>query len=157
MNIGSGNAYPSNALSNFAPHPFVIDGIECNSMEGFLQSLKFESEDMQKYVCTLVGYGAKKKGAKKNWQQSQTLYWKGKEIKRSSQAYQDLLDKAYTALYQNDKFKAALLASGKATLTHSIGRNKETETILTVREFCSRLTKLRDNGTLKEIKSKKLM
>lgn len=46
MDIGSGSGYPSSSLSNFAPHPFVIDGIECNSMEGFLQSLKFENQDM---------------------------------------------------------------------------------------------------------------
>lgn len=26
LDIGSGKDYPSNALSNFAPHPFVIDG-----------------------------------------------------------------------------------------------------------------------------------
>lgn len=38
MDIGSGNAYPANALSNFAPHPFEFDGVQCNSMEGFLHS-----------------------------------------------------------------------------------------------------------------------
>lgn len=38
MDIGSGKEYPSNALSNFAPHPFVFDGVECASMEGLLQS-----------------------------------------------------------------------------------------------------------------------
>lgn len=53
MDIGAGNGYPQSALSNFAPHPFVIDGVKCNSMEGFLQSLKFESQDMQQFVCTL--------------------------------------------------------------------------------------------------------
>lgn len=157
MNIGSGNTYPANALSNFAPHPFVIDGVECNSMEGFLQGLKFKSPEMQAEVCTLVGYAAKKKGRNKNWQQTQTLYWKGKEIPRSSDEYQELLDKAYTAMYENTKFKKALEASKGATLTHTIGRSKESETVLTTREFCSRLTKLRDFGTLKDIKSKKLL
>jgi predicted NAD-dependent protein-ADP-ribosyltransferase YbiA (DUF1768 family) len=157
MDIGSGNAYPSNALSNFAPHPFEIDGIQCNSMEGFLQSLKFESEEMQEYVCSLVGYAAKKKGRDKNWKRSQTLFWRGAEIKRNSQEYQDLLDRAYTELYKNIKFKAALEASGNSVLTHSIGKSKESETILTNHEFCSRLTKLRDNGMLKEIKNKKLL
>lgn len=34
MDIGSKNGYPASALSNFAPHPFTIDGVECNSMEG---------------------------------------------------------------------------------------------------------------------------
>lgn len=28
MDIGSGNSYPSCALSNFALHPFVIDGVQ---------------------------------------------------------------------------------------------------------------------------------
>ena len=65
MDIGSKTGYPSSSLSNFSPHPFEIDGIQCNSMEGFLQGLKFESEEMQKYVCTLVGIAAKKKGKNK--------------------------------------------------------------------------------------------
>ena len=157
MNIGSGNTYPSNALSNFAPHPFEIDGVKCNSMEGFLQSLKFKSVDMQEYVCTLVGFAAKKKGSKKNWQETQTLYWRGIEYKRDSQEYQDLLDRAYTELYKNTKFKAALEASGKSTLTHTIGKTDPTKTVLTVKEFCSRLTKLRDFGTLYNIKQNSLI
>jgi hypothetical protein len=37
MDVGSGSKYPAEALSNFSPHPFSIDDIECNSMEGFLQ------------------------------------------------------------------------------------------------------------------------
>ena len=63
MDIGSGNSYPSSALSNFSPHPFVLDGIECASMEGFLQSLKFKNPDMQREVCKLVGKAAKFRGA----------------------------------------------------------------------------------------------
>ena len=58
------------ALSNFAPHAFIIDGIECASMEGFLQSLKFSNPEMQKQVCTLVGKAAKFKGKKKKWYQT---------------------------------------------------------------------------------------
>ncbi len=60
-------------------------------------------------------------------------------------------------MYKNTKFKKALEASRQAKLTHSIGKSKESETVLTTREFCSRLTKLRDFGTLKEIKNKKLL
>lgn len=143
MDIGSGNGYPESALSNFAPHQFEIDGITCHSMEGFLQSLKFQNPDMQAHVCTLVGKKAKFKGKKKKWYRSQTLYWQGQEIDRHGQEYQDLLDKAFEALGQNQGFKKALLATQNATLTHSIGKNKATETILTKQEFCSRLTKLR--------------
>jgi predicted NAD-dependent protein-ADP-ribosyltransferase YbiA (DUF1768 family) len=144
MDIGSGTGWPSAALSNFAPHPFVIDGVECSSMEGFLQSLKYKEPDMQIEVCKLVGKAAKFKGKKKKWWRTQTLYWQGQEFKRDSQEYQDLLDRAFDALAQNTGFQKALLATGKATLTHSIGKSKETETVLTKQEFCSRLTKIRD-------------
>lgn len=144
MDIGSKHGYPSSALSNFAPHAFVLDGVQCASMEGFLQSLKFSNPDMQVEVCKLVGITAKRRGANKNWWTSQTLYWKGKPYKRDSKDYQDLLDRAYHALSQNASFQKALLATGNSSLTHSIGRNKINETVLTVQEFTSRLYKLRE-------------
>ena len=151
MDIGSGNGYPSSALSNFAPHPFIIDGVECASMEGFLQSLKFESVDMQKYVCTLVGKAAKKKGRNKNWRQKQELYWKGKSYKRDSDEYQNLLNRAYNKLSENTGFQKALQATNGCVLEHSIGKSKSSETVLTKQEFCSRLTYLRDKGKLPEM------
>lgn len=150
MDIGSGYGYPSAALSNFAPHPFTIDGIQCNSMEGFLQSLKFKDEEMQKAVCLLVGKAAKFRGRNKNWKKTQILYWKGQEIKRDSQEYQDLLDRAYEALSQNIGFQKALLATKDAVLTHSIGRTNPNETVLTRAEFCSRLMKIRERLASKE-------
>lgn len=145
MDIGSKGSYPANSLSNFSPHHFVIDGIECASMEGFLQSLKFSSLDMQEHVCTLVGITAKRKGAKKDWKKRQTLFWRGNPIRRDSDEYQQLLDRAFAELTKNKKFAKALLASGDATLTHSIGKHKKSETVLTTQEFVSRLTKLRSS------------
>lgn len=58
MDISSGAGYPASSLSNFAPHEFIIDDVKCASMEGFLQSLKFQNPDMQRYVCSLVGIDA---------------------------------------------------------------------------------------------------
>lgn len=144
MDISSGSGYPVSSLSNFAPHEFIRDGVKCASMEGFLQSLKFQNKEMQKYVCSLVGKSAKFKGKNKKWQKTGNLYWQGEVIKRDSERYQKLLDKAYNALAKNQSFKKALLATGNATLTHSIGKNKISETILTKTEFVSRLTKIRD-------------
>ena len=43
----------------------------------------------------------------------------------------------------NESFKKALLATGNATLTHSIGKTQQSTTVLTRSEFCSRLTKIR--------------
>ena len=117
MDIGSKSDYPASSLSNFAGHRFWIDDIECYSMEGFLQSLKFKEPEIQKEVCKLIGKKAKFKGKSKKWFRTQTLYWKGKEIKRSSMEYQELLDRAFQAMYNwSESFRKALIASGKATL-----------------------------------------
>jgi predicted NAD-dependent protein-ADP-ribosyltransferase YbiA (DUF1768 family) len=146
MNIGSKSGYPSSALSNFAPHPFVFDGVECSSLEGLLQSLKFDKPHVQVEVCKLVGLEAKYRGKKRNkaWKRQQTLWWKGVPMNRHSDFYQEFLDKVYEAVYtQNEGFRRALIATGNSTLTHSIGHNDASETVLTEREFCSRLEKLR--------------
>jgi len=144
MDIKLGNSYPSGALSNLAPHPFTFRGIHCGSMEGLLQALKFKGIDIQIQICSLSGKKAKRSGAKKNWQRNQTLWWQGEPIKRDSKEYQELLDEAYQCLFsQNEKAKKALIATNRATLQHSIGRTKISETVLTQREFCSRLTELR--------------
>ncbi len=143
MDIGSSKGWPSSSLSNFAPHPFVIDNIECASMEGFLQSLKFKSPEIQIEVCKLIGKAAKFKGKKKKWWRDQTLYWQGESIKRDSEEYQELLRRAYDALFENEGFRRALEATKGATLTHSIGNNDIHRTVLTEREFISQLNRLR--------------
>ncbi len=146
MDIRSGVGYPASALSNFAPHRFVIDGVECASMEGFLQSLKFDKPHIQAEVCKLVGKGAKSRGRARNeaWRRLQTLWWQGNPIRRDSPEYQALLDRAFAALgEQSESFRKALLATGDAVITHSIGKRRESETVLTEREFCSRLMRLR--------------
>lgn len=144
MDIKSGCGYPASALSNFALHPFVFDGVEVASMEGFLQSLKFDKEHIQVEVCKLVGKAAKFRGKKKDWKTDQKLYWKGVAYERKGKEYQELLDRAYDEMAkQSESFRRALLATQKATITHSIGRSKEAETVLTERELCSRLTRVR--------------
>jgi predicted NAD-dependent protein-ADP-ribosyltransferase YbiA (DUF1768 family) len=143
VDIKSKTEYPANKLSNFAPNPFTFDGVKCASMEGFLQSLKFKNPDMQKEVCKLVGFAAKKKGSKKNWKRDGILYWQGEEYNRYGQKYQRLLTKAFRALSKNKKFKRALLATGFGQLTHSIGKRSMKDTILTKVEFTSRLMKMR--------------
>lgn len=145
MNIGSGNGYPASALSNFAPHRFVLDGVECASMEGFLQSLKFKNPEMQRHICSLVGRAAKFAGKQKKWWLTGTLYWQGREIDRFSGEYQQLLDRAYDAMVeQSNSFRDALHASENATLEHTIGKSNPRQTILTVSEFIKRLYRIRE-------------
>lgn len=145
MDISSRNKYPSGSLSNFAPHPFVYKGKKINSMEGFLQGLKFKNPEMQKHVFTLVGRAAKSKGANKNWQKNKhTLWLFGSPVDRLSDDYQAILDDVYMELTrQNEGFRKALLATGNATLTHSIGNRNPKNTVLTESEFVSRLNNMR--------------
>ncbi|AIK68290.1 putative homing endonuclease [Rhizobium phage vB_RleM_P10VF] len=146
MDVGSGNTWPSNALSNFAPHPFLFRGVECNSMEGLLQSFKFDKEHIQIEVCKLVGYAAKKRGRPRNrqWQKLQTLWWNGEAYPRTSTAYQELLTEAYDSISMNASFARAILATQNSTLTHSIGHSDVSKTVLTEREFCRQLYRVRD-------------
>lgn len=145
MDIKSGNSYPASALSNFAPHAFVLDDVECASMEGFLQGLKFDKAHIQKEVCKMVGLQAKRRGSARNkaWKTRQTLWWKGDFFIRDSVFNHELITRAYDALFENDSFRKALEATGNATLTHSIGHNKVSETVLTEREFIKQLYRLR--------------
>lgn len=144
MDISSGSGWPAAALSNFSPHPFTVRGEQCASMEGFLQSLKFSDPEMARHVRTLVGKAAKFKGKKKRWWRTCELHWLGEPFDRHGEFYQELLDDAFEALYtQNTKASRALLATGDATLTHSIGRRKASETVLTTSEFCGRLMRIR--------------
>jgi hypothetical protein len=152
MDIGSGKGYPSASLSNFSPHQFIIHGVLCASMEGFLQSLKFKSVDMQAEVCKMVGIKAKRKGSKKKWWRDQKLYWQGTELDRQSKDYQQLIEHAFDRLAMNKKFQKAILASRNAVYSHSIGKNDPKKTVLTEREFISNLNRVREgiiNGDIK--------
>ncbi|MBV9489867.1 MAG: hypothetical protein JO069_09110 [Verrucomicrobia bacterium] len=147
MDIRSNAGYPASALSNFAPHRFILDGVTCHSMEGLLQSLKFDKAHIQTEVCKLVGKAAKHRGSARNraWQRQQVLWWQGKAMERGGVDYQAFLDRAFGALAeQSESFRNALLATQDSVLTHSLGKTKEPDTVLTQREFCSRLMKLRD-------------
>ena len=144
MDIGSGKGWPESELSNFPPAPFTFRGLPVSSMEGLVQSFKFKNPEMQKHVLTLVGRAAKFKGKKKNWWRTQTLFWMDKEIDRHGEEYQKLLDEAFEAMFtQNPSKRRALLATGNAVLTHSIGKNHPSKTVLTTSEFCSRLMRIR--------------
>lgn len=145
LDIHSQAEYPASALSNFAPHPFNLDGIYIASMEGFLQALKCKEKHKQLEICRLVGLRAKQAGSKKQWFRTQKLYWNNVEYDRHSSAYKDLIYRAFEEqMLQSTSFKQALADSGDELLTHMIGSDDPTETILTRTEFCAILMKVRD-------------
>jgi len=136
--------FPAGALSNFAPHHFVFDGMPCACMEGLLQSLKVSDVDEQRRICGLPAPHAQNLGRKYDWSITGTLWWNGKAIDRLSDDYQALLDRAFDALFaQSERFRAALAATRTGQLVHTLGKSDPCETILTADEFCSRLLRLR--------------
>lgn len=144
MDIHSKGEYPSNMLSNFAPHEFEIDGVKCGGMEGFLQSLKYRNITKQKAICALSGKEAKTAGSKKwLWKWTHNVWWRGKKIKRTSDEFSKLIDRAYMELSKNHNFTKALLDTGDEKLTHSIGGHDPLKTILTEEEFVAQLMNVR--------------
>lgn len=144
LDIWSTGEYPADVLSNLCSNRFRLDGVECQSMEGFLQSLKYEDPVRQRQICSMKGRNAKRQSTT-TWQTDQIVWWKGRAIDRQGTEYQDLLRRVYQAMFdQNDRFRAALMASRGRRLYHSQGNTDPFKTILTEQEFCTILTEIRE-------------
>lgn len=143
INIHSKGTYPANALSNFYPHSFRLDGIPIVSMESFLQSLKFSDIEQQVEVCQMNARAAKELGSQQYWQEDGCLYWQGVRFSRYGKDYRGLLTRAYDALGRNPRFIKALQDSGHAILLHTIGKLSRHNTCLTVGEFRRQLLRQR--------------
>lgn len=148
--IGYKAEYPINILSNFTKCSFMLDNIQINSIEGFLQSLKTPDIEKQKKICLEHGTKAKGFGKKLNKQRNydfKHFYWNGKKYNRDSQEYQDLLKRAYEARYQSDEeFRFALEYTNDRILKHSLGGKDPKRCMLTEQEFINILTDLRNNN-----------
>lgn len=145
LDIRSNGAYPSNVLSNLCSNSFRFDGMICGSMEGFLQSLKRQDINKQRQICSMKGGNARKMSVT-SWQTDQIVWWKGQAIDRQSDKYQDLIHRAYKAMFeQSERFRTALMQTRGMLLAHSTGENNPYKTILTPTELCGILTELRDN------------
>lgn len=139
------------ALSNFAEHPFEIDGVQIKCMEAFLQSLKYRNKETQTKICQMNGKKAMRKGKLNNvWKwNGGNLYWQGKKINRFSDEYHNLLTNAYVAMFEsNENFKNALLSTidengVQKPLAYSMGKDNPQDTLLTVEEFTDRLYGIR--------------
>jgi len=144
LDIWSFSTYPSHVLSNLCSNKFFFEGVCCNSMEGFLQSLKCKDPNRQRQICEMKGRNAKMKSTT-TWQADQIVWWKGVAINRQSKDYLDLISRAYKEMFeQNERFRTALMLTRGMKLYHSRGEQDSYKTILTEAEFCSILTEIRD-------------
>lgn len=145
LDIWSSGGYPSHVLSNLCSNRFFFEGVFCQSMEGFLQSLKHKDVARQRQICAMKGRRAKNKTTTV-WQAEQIVWWKGRAINRQGPEYRELITRAYQAMFtQNERFRVALLSTRGLTLYHSRGQSDPYKTILTEEEFCTTLMNLRDN------------
>ena len=149
IEIGGHTTHPvGKRLSNFANRPFMIDGVACGGIEGFLQSLKCPDIKMQREICAFIGRNAKSAGsAYNNWKSEQMLHWQGSSFGRSTRSYTLLVARAYDELYYQDPtFKADLIALGGAMIQHSIGNSDGHDTTLMESEMLWHLERLRHNA-----------
>lgn len=146
LDIGHGEPWPANILSNMWPHSFVFGELQYSSMEAFLQSLKFEDPNDADRIRKLPNFEARREGQKGNgWKKHQKLYWNGIEIDRQSSMYYDIVSCAYEHLYeQNLLFRVGLWLTRKQELDHTIGVDSPENTILTRKDFISFLYQLRE-------------
>lgn len=144
LDVHSQKPYPSCALSNFAEHPFALDGIPIRCAEGLLQSLKVPPEQ-QRMVCQMDAKAAKELGSEYRWQENGAIFhWNGRYFSRFSGEYRTFLKRAYDAMVdQNDGYAAALLDTGHCLLWHSIGKLSRKQTCLTTFEFVALLYRVR--------------
>jgi predicted NAD-dependent protein-ADP-ribosyltransferase YbiA (DUF1768 family) len=148
IDIRSGYPFPGGDLSNFVHEPFKLDGIKCESSEGFLQSLKTADLTLSAFLRSQHGYQAKKLGTPILWNRDLSkdpvLFWNSREYHRLSDDYLDLLYRSYEARFlQNEGFRKALKATGSEKLSHACGSSDPLRTVITEREMCDALEHLR--------------
>lgn len=153
QDISSRSKYPLTVLSNFTANEFVLDGVECGSLEGFLQSLRVKDPKAQKAMAALVGFTAKKAGRayiEENDPSRKSMYWQGKRYARNGAPYIELLTRAYRASFDNNqKFIKALGLTGDCDLTHKMGKKDIYQTVITEDEYIDQLYRLR--GSLHDL------
>ncbi len=75
----------SKALSNLFPYEFTFAGEHLCSIEAFFQGIKIKDKNIQKYAFKYSGIDANslKAASDFNWQETGTIYWKGRKISKN--------------------------------------------------------------------------
>lgn len=130
-------------LSNFSHHPFILDGQNFESVEGFIQGVAFPEGDARRSAAFQAwGSEAKKFGEE---QEKKFVWWAGKEIIFGSPDEYALIERALRAKFdQNEEAKQALAETKGLRLTHILPDPEPSITSIPAETFCSILTKIRD-------------
>lgn len=145
--ISDDRGFPFGMLDPSAPVRFEIDGMQCASLDGFIESLKFEKIKDQKNITKRVGNDAKKRGIQKdnlgNQTASRKVFWQGESFNRNSKKFKDLLSRVFREMAKNPNYQAALMATEDSDFTHSKGKTNKKDTLLTKKELIENLQELR--------------
>ena len=123
--------YPK-LLSNLFPYKFKFKGCTLNSIECFFQGIKFKNKKLQKQLFKYSGKEALvlQEATSYNWKETGIVYWRGKEIKRDSKEYDDIIDELYISAIQNDFYRNAI-KNCKLPIVHLVGEKFKNETVFT--------------------------
>jgi predicted NAD-dependent protein-ADP-ribosyltransferase YbiA (DUF1768 family) len=126
INVSSMSRHPADKfISNFARAPFILDGREYQSVEGFWQGLKFEKESDRRRVAQLVGGEARRAGQECEY--GDTITYEGLAIPVGAWKHWELMERACWAKFtQSEEARAALLSTGERPLQHRMRRDSKT-------------------------------
>ena len=137
INVGYKLKGPSSkVLSNLFPYEFVFRGKHLNSIETFFQGIKIKDKNTQEYVFKYSGLDSNNIKAASDFdlKESGIVYWQGKEIKRDSDEYDNIVDELYISAIQNPLYRNVLKNINKPII-HSMGEVDKKETVFTRYEF----------------------
>ncbi|MBM4094246.1 MAG: hypothetical protein FJ276_33285 [Planctomycetes bacterium] len=104
-------------ISNFAHTPFVLDGVAYASVEGFWQSLKCDRQSDRRRVAAMWGKPAMRAGRAIPYEA--TVSYGDRQVVVGTWDHWQLMSAACWAKFaQDERAKAALLATGSRPLTH---------------------------------------
>jgi predicted NAD-dependent protein-ADP-ribosyltransferase YbiA (DUF1768 family) len=112
-------------ISNLAHTPFVLDGLDYASIEGFWQGLKTDDPAQRRAIAQLSGAQAREAGRRIG--QPPAFEQGGARIAAGSPEHWALMRAACAAKFDQDgSARAALLATGERWLTHRVRRDSRT-------------------------------
>lgn len=121
INAVSHAAPPIDLISNFAATPFVLDGANYGSVEGFWQCWRYNDPDERARVAMLAGREAKSAGTAPP---PELFDYGGAIIRWGSWDHWQLMRRACQAKFaQNENARAALLGTLGRPLTHRTRRD----------------------------------
>jgi predicted NAD-dependent protein-ADP-ribosyltransferase YbiA (DUF1768 family) len=147
VNITSRSPGTLKLVSNFAPTPFALDGLDYGSVEAFWQGLKFPDEALRRALAPLYGSRAKDEGFRAP--ASDEIVYRGATVRIGTWDHWQLMQRACDAKFdQHAEARAALLSTGSRPLVHQMKRDSRTIPGVVMAEIwmrCrSRLAKLRE-------------